>query len=313
MTIDASLDAPWTDLWYASADGLRLHARDYGPRDAAAPPVVCLPGLARSAGDFHELASALATADGGPRRVLALDYRGRGRSDYDPNPRNYDLPVESADILALLAAAGLARAVFVGTSRGGMHVMLLAATHKDVLAGAVLNDIGPVIEMTGLMRIKGYVGQMPTPKTYEEAAALLQGIAGPGFPAFGAADWARLAARSFIERGGALVADHDPALTASLEALAPDKPLPPLWPFFDALKDVPLMLIRGEHSDILSAQTLAAMAERRPDADVLTVAGQGHAPVLWEAEVVGRVVGFVEGIAAEVPRGPEGTIAGVEG
>ncbi|MGH6644460.1 MAG: alpha/beta fold hydrolase, partial [Bradyrhizobium sp.] len=141
-------------------------------------------------------------------------------------------------------------------------------------------------------RIKAYVGQMPAPKTYDEAAATLKAIMAGSFPAFGDADWSRLARRTFVEKNGLLAADHDPALTASLEALSPDKPLPPLWPFFDGLKDVPLLAIRGELSDILSAETLAAMAARRPDMETLTVPGQGHAPMLWEEEVIARIAGF---------------------
>src|ERR687898_1755817 len=147
----------FSDLFVSAFDGLRLYSRDYGPRFARALPVVCLPGLARTSADFHDLALALSQDGKRPRRVLALDYRGRGRSAYDRDWRNYDLKVELADVLGVLAAAGIEEAVFVGTSRGGLIAMALAAARPAAVRGAVLNDIGPVIEGRGLVRIRGYV------------------------------------------------------------------------------------------------------------------------------------------------------------
>ena len=156
--------ADYADLFVSAADGLRLFARDYGPRTGTALAVVCLPGLARTCADFHELALSL-SQDGKPsRRVLALDYRGRGRSEYDRDWRNYDLKVELADVLAVLTAASIEEAMFVGTSRGGLLTMALSAARPALLRGAVLNDIGPVIEGRGLARIRGYVGKLPAPR-----------------------------------------------------------------------------------------------------------------------------------------------------
>src|SRR6185437_6306398 len=163
-----------TDTFITVADGLRLHARCYGPAAAATLPVVCLPGLARTAADFEALAASLASDNARPRRVIALDYRGRGQSDYDRNPDNYALPVELADVLAVVAALEAMPAVYVGTSRGGILTMLLATLRPTAIAGAILNDIGPVIEPKGLMRIKGYVGRLPQPATFEEGAEILR-------------------------------------------------------------------------------------------------------------------------------------------
>src|SRR5919204_7018395 len=192
--------APATSLFVTAQDGLRLHVRDYGARLARALPVVCLPGLARTAADFESLAPALSTA--GQRRVLVLDYRGRGKSDYDPNPANYNLHVELADLLAVLAALGIARATFIGTSRGGILSMLLAVARPTAIAGCVLNDIGPVIELEGLMRIKGYVGKLPAPASFGEAADKLRRRFGNHFPKWDDADWRAFAHRTFKEDGG---------------------------------------------------------------------------------------------------------------
>src|SRR5262249_27182592 len=179
----------FTDLFVSAPDGLRLHVRSYGPRVTPLLPVVCLPGLARTAADFHPLASALAADPAEPRRVLALDYRGRGASEYDRNAQNYALPVELADLSAVLTALNIAPAVFVGTSRGGLIAMMLAAARPTAIAGVVLNDIGPVIEPKGLMRIKSYVGKLPTPRSYEEGADILRRLFAAQFPKFETADW----------------------------------------------------------------------------------------------------------------------------
>jgi pimeloyl-ACP methyl ester carboxylesterase len=287
-------DLPYASLRFTASDGLALHARDYRPAACGnALPVICLPGLARTAADFHELACALASDPVRPRRVVALDYRGRGQSDRDPNPGNYDVAVESADIQTLIAEAGIARAAFVGTSRGGIHVMSLAAQRPEVLAAAILNDIGPVIELAGLMRVRSYVGRGQDPATMKEAAQRLRDLAGAGFTSFGEEEWLRFAERTYVADDGALRLAYDPALAAALAGLGDDTPLPELWHLFDALKDVPLMAIRGANSDILSRNTFAAMKARRPDLVALEIPGQGHAPPLWEPEIIADIAGFV--------------------
>src|SRR5215471_5386643 len=171
-----------TSVFVTAQDGLKLHVRSHGSRISAALPVVCLPGLARSTADFEPLASVLASDPKAPRRVIALDSRGRGRSEYDRNPENYSLPVELGDLIAVLTALGIARAVFVGTSRGGILTMLLAAARPTAIAGCVINDIGPVIEPKGLMRIKSYVGKLPQPASFHEAADILRRLFAGQFP-----------------------------------------------------------------------------------------------------------------------------------
>jgi len=278
----------------AAPDGRKLHVRDYGPRSAPALPVVCLAGLARSSLDFEPLASALAGDPGEPRRVLAPDMRGRGRSDYDPDPANYNLGTELADVLAVLAALGVDRAVFVGTSRGGILSMLLAATRPEIIAGCVLNDIGPEIDPRGLMRIKSYVGKLPQPSSFADAAQLLRRLFGPQFPRLTDEDWLAYARRTYKDDRGGLVPDYDVRLATILDGVSFEQPLPAMWPQFDALAAAaPLMVIRGANSDLLSEATLAAMRARKPSLVMLEVKDQGHAPLLAEADVIARIAAFV--------------------
>ena len=274
-------------------DGLKLHVRAYGSRAASALPVICLPGLARTGADFHRLASALADDAQGPRHVLALDYRGRGLSGYDHNPDNYSLPVELADILSVLTALEIAKGVFVGTSRGGLLAMLLGSARPAALAGVVLNDIGPVIEPRGLARIKSYVGRLPQPKSFEEAAEFLRQLFSPQFPALSTDDWMELAQRTFRDQGGRIIPDYDPQLAHALRDVDIERPPSALWQQFDALADVPLLIIRGANSDLLSPATFEAMRARRRQCDAVVVPDQGHAPLLTDNETISRIGAFV--------------------
>jgi pimeloyl-ACP methyl ester carboxylesterase len=285
----------------SATDGLRLHVRCYGPRSADALPVVCLPGLARTAADFDTLATALANGSAAPRRVLALDYRGRGLSDYDRDPANYAYPTELADLLAVLAALDAMPAVFVGTSRGGILTMLLATLRPTAIAGAVLNDIGPVIEPKGLMRIKGYVGKLPEPRSFEEGAEILRRLSDAQFPTLTPGDWLTAARRTFKERNGRLVPTYDVKLAQTMEGVDFDRPLPTLWKEFDALAHVPVMVIRGANSDILTAATVEAMQAHHPGLEMLEVPDQGHTPLLVEADVIGRIEDFIARCEQTVP------------
>jgi pimeloyl-ACP methyl ester carboxylesterase len=293
VTKTPTQDAGFSDLFVTAQDGLRLHLRSYGPRLASTLPVVCLPGLTRSAVDFHPLATALATDPAEPRRVLTLDYRGRGQSDYDRDPENYTLPTELSDLLAVLTALEIGRAVFVGTSRGGLLAMLLATVRPAVIAGVLLNDIGPVIEPKGLLRIKSYVGKLPTPRSYEEGGEILRRLFAAQFPKFTSDDWVRFAHRSWKDKDGRLVPDYDVRLATQLAGADFERPLPPLWHQFDALSRVPLMVVRGANSDLLSAETVAAMRARRYDIDLVTVPDQGHTPLLAEPDLIHRIVNFI--------------------
>jgi len=284
----------FTSTFISAPDGLRLHARCCGRRSAPALPLVCLPGLTRTAADFDALAAALANDPNHPRAVIAVDYRGRGESGYDRDPSNYSLQVELNDVLAVGAALDVVPAVFIGTSRGGILAMLLGAIRPTALAGVVLNDIGPLIEPKGLMRIKGYVGKLPQPRNFQEAADLLRRLFDAQFPKLGPDDWLANARRSFKQENGVLVPTYDVKLAKTLDGVDFERPLPPLWREFDALAHIPLMVIRGANSDLLSMSTVEAMRARRAGMEFLEVPDQGHAPLLAETAVIARVREFAE-------------------
>lgn len=264
------------ERYFSAPDGLRLFARDYsGP--AGKTPVVCLHGLTRNSADFEDLAPWLAVR----RRVLVPDVRGRGRSDHDPDPGNYLLPVYVADLRALLAALELDRCIIVGTSMGGLAGMIFGATAPDMLAGLVLNDIGPEIDPAGLTRIAGHVGKTGPLATWDEAAAATRALNEVAFPDLDEAGWHRFARRTWkAGEDGLLRPAHDPKIA---EGLASGDAAPTdLWPLFDTLAGIPLLVVRGATSDILAAGTVRQMCERHPACEAVSVPARGHAPMLDE-------------------------------
>lgn len=290
-------DEGYRSLFISAGDGLRLHARDYGPIGGPLTPVVCLPGLTRNAIDFHDLALAFSQGERA-RRVLSLDYRGRGLSEHDKDWRRYDVKVELDDLLQVLAATNIPKAAFVGSSRGGLITMALGAVRPAAIKAVVLNDIGPVIEPQGLVRIRSYVGKMPKPRDFDEAIAILKTFSDRQFPALDESGWRKMAEGVWRTVNGKLELSYDPALMKGLEGLDFEQPLPALWPLFDALAHAPTLVIRGAHSDLLSGPTLAAMATRHPRCETLTVEGQGHTPLL-DGVVAQRIVAFVDGLDAQ--------------
>jgi pimeloyl-ACP methyl ester carboxylesterase len=289
--LDGAVADTGRSVFVSAPDGLRLHVREYGIRSARSLTAVCLPGLTRTVADFDALAPALAKA--GPRRVLAVDLRGRGQSEYDRNPENYNLLVELGDLVAILTALGVGPAVFIGSSRGGLLSMHLAVAHPTAIAGVVLHDIGPVIEPKGLARLRSYVGRLPQPRSFTEGGDILRHLFHGQFPNLTEAQWLAAAERTWQMRDGALVPTYDVKLSRTLTAVDIESPLPPLWNEFDALKNVPILVIHGERSDILSAATVAAMAVRHPGMETIEVAEQGHVPLLEGDDIIRRVVEFV--------------------
>lgn len=283
---------PWRDIFYESWDDLRLYARHYPAPDERFRSVVCLPGLTRNARDFHTLATYLSTHTEKPRNVYCLDYRGRGRSQYDSNWRNYVPYIEMLDVLDFLTVQGLHRIGIVGTSRGGIIAMMIAALRPTAMGAVVLNDIGPVIETRGLARIVSYVGRMPVPKTWLDAVGIMREINGRGFPEFTDTQWDQMARGVFEEHKGRLVLSYDRKLAKAIGTVDLSRPFPDLWPQFIAMGQVPAFVLRGEHSDVLSEETLEQMFERHPNLRAMTVADQGHVPVLQEQDPVEAISAF---------------------
>lgn len=262
---------------FTTSDGLRLAYTDTG----AGRPLLGLPGLTRDAADFEDLAAVLPP----DTRLIALTSRGRRGSDFDPEWRNYNVAVEGRDAVELLDHLGLDRVTIIGTSRGGLIALLMAALVKDRLAGVLFNDIGPEIAPSGLERIMGYLGIPPKARTYAEVAAALAAVGGREFPDVPPARWEKSARRWFAETPDGIALTYDPKLRdAVLEGSA--APAPDMWPLFDALAGIPVAVLRGANSDLLSAETVARMKARRPDLIAAEVPNRGHVPFLDEPEAL---------------------------
>lgn len=284
----------FSDFFCTAPDGLKLHARVYGETNSGTWPVVCLPGLTRNARDFHKLALYLSRRANHPRKVIAFDYRGRGQSAYDPDIGHYNVGIEAGDILAGLAALDIAEAAFIGTSRGGLIIHVLGALRPAALKAIVLNDIGPVIEANGLAHIRTYLDPAPKPKSRAEAIDAQRSAHGADFPALTEADWERMVSALYRETDQGLMPDFDPRLVETLAGLDPSKPLPDLWPQFEALAAIPLFAIRGANSKLLSVETFEEMAKRHPGMEAILVEGQGHAPFLETGDLPGAIAAFLD-------------------
>jgi pimeloyl-ACP methyl ester carboxylesterase len=280
----------WRSRFLSAPDGLKLHLREAGAPHAAKLPVICLPGLTRNNEDFWKIGERLAAAG---HRVIAMDYRGRGLSDHDPEWKNYDLRVELDDLISILTGLGITRAVFLGTSRGGLLTALMGLAKPALIAGAILNDIGPVIEAQGLARIRGYVGKIPLPRTFEEGAATLKQMFGAHFPDEPQESWLAFARRTWAEDGTALTIRYDRNLMKPLAELDLEKPMGDFWPQFGALAIAPLMVIRGEFSDLLSQATAEEMVRRHGNARLHIAPRQGHAPLLEDEPTITAILDFV--------------------
>ena len=288
MTGEPLIETAWQDRYFESSDGLRLYYRDYAAAEPGRLPVLCLPGLTRNSRDFETVALRLQRT----RRILSPDLRGRGRSQYDPQWRNYHPGTYLGDLARLLADAGVERVVLLGTSLGGILSMLIASTAPRVPAGVILNDIGPEVAAEGLQRIAAYVGRGGPVRNWEEAARQMRATYGVAMPDASDADWHAFARRSYTEVDGVPCLDVDPGIGEAVRA-APAGAAPDLWPVFAALRPVPTLAIRGALSDVLSHATFERMAAEKPDLRRLTVARRGHPPLLDEPECVAAIDAFL--------------------
>ncbi len=283
----------YADRWHRSPDGLRLYARDYaGAAGEARLPVIAIHGLTRNSADFDAIAPLIAQSG---RRVLAVDIRGRGRSDRAPDPMTYQPAVYARDVLALMRQCGIERAVFLGTSMGGLITMALAAVRSKAIAAAIINDVGPEVAKEGLARIAAYTGQPVDTPTWAEAAAYARRTNEVAFPHYTDADWAAFARRVFTEGPeGAPILNYDPDIMVPIKAAGAKALVPSLWPMFGRLaRGRPVLLVRGETSDLLSPAIAAKMKKRAPKMDYVEVPGVGHAPMLDEPEAKAAIFPFL--------------------
>ena len=284
--------------WWTSPDGLRLHARDYaGAEGPAKLPVIAIHGLTRNSRDFENVAPYIAATG---RRVLALDIRGRGLSDRDARPMRYQPPTYAKDVLALMDQQGISRAVFLGTSMGGLITMAIAIFRVKAIAGAILNDVGPEVSPVGLKRIAAYVGQQRAPvEDWAGAAAYARETNEAAFPGRPPEFWDAFARRAFREdAAGRPVLDYDPDINVPIRAAGPKALTPNLWPFFNRLaKRVPTLVVRGQTSDLLAPATLDKMRRKHRGLAVAEIPGVGHAPMLDEPEARAAILEFLGRVA----------------
>ncbi|WP_346895959.1 alpha/beta hydrolase [uncultured Roseibium sp.] len=290
----ASRTFTWT-----SRDGLTLSGREWRPdveEQRRHPTILCLTGLSRNTRDFNDIATFLQMKG---YHVVALDYRGRGESAWDPEWHNYAIPVEGHDIDDAIEVLGLNRFAILGTSRGGLHAMAMAHRYgPDRMVGAILNDVGPHLEMKAIHRIAASLGKKMQYPSFEALAEQMEHMLGPQFSSFSKQDWFKLSHQLASSRGDGCVIDYDPALAHTLIGQDDASPVPDIWHLYEALENIPLLIIHGELSDLLSRETCDKMLATHPDAKLVTVRGQGHAPVLWDDETQQEIVSFLGRLSA---------------
>ena len=283
------------DYYYHSTDGLRLYARIYPARAAGGLPVLCLPGLTRNGRDFAALAEHMSER----HEVIAADLRGRGLSAWDPDPSHYHLSHYVEDAWSLLDSRGTLRVVVVGTSLGALMGMVLA-TRPDRIAGVILNDAGPELDLVGLLRIGSYAGKLPPVRSWAEAAAQARTIHDKAVPGLTDVQWMEYARRNYRENAaGVPVPDMDPQIASGFKQ-PPTGPLQ-MWPLWAQITGVPMLVIRGGVSDLLSAATVERMRREKPDLEHLTVPNRGHTPLLDEPECLAAIDGFLARYGKDSP------------
>ncbi len=268
---------------YQSHDGLKLYYRDYNPESSHEPPLLCLHGLTRNSKDFDRFAAHFASGQDIKRRVISLDIRGRGKSEYDPDYKNYQIPTYVQDVLAFLAHEKIPRVTAVGTSMGGLISMAIGAMNSDIFNGIILNDIGPEIDPKGIERISGFVGNGTILQDWQQAISGMKALNGGLFPDYSDEEWETFTRNTFREqKDGTIVADYDQAIGKALKE-SPENAIPiDSWSIFAAMSHIPVLTLRGENSDILSSDTLLKMARNHPAFTALTVPNRAHAPDLFE-------------------------------
>ncbi len=284
-----AIPGTYRDHWYTSTDGLRLYARDYpGPSDNKLLPVLCMHGLTRSSTDFTWIAGHLAAS----RRVISVDQRGRGRSAYDPVVANYTPVTYVNDMFTLLDGLEISECLVIGTSMGGLMSMLMANMQPGRFRAIVLNDIGPDLDPAGLDRIKNYVGRSREIRSWDDAVAQTREINEVAFPRYTDAEWLRFTRGLYREVDGVPVLAYDPAIAQPMLEEDSNAVPPDLWPLFEAMATIPMLLVRGAISDLLAMDCVEKMETISPGLEVVQVPDRGHAPMLDEPVAVDAIERF---------------------
>lgn len=288
-------NAVFSEFHWTTNEGLKLYGRDYVPAvDNGSLPVIAIHGLTRNSADFQGIAGILQSKG---YRVLAVDVRGRGKSERAKDPMTYIPPVYARDIAELLDAKGFDKAIFLGTSMGGLITMCLAATRPQAIAATILNDVGPEVAPEGLARIAAYTGKPVTVKNWDDAAEYARLINETAFPHYDASDWAQFARRIFVENAeGVPVLAYDPDISAPIRAGGSAALVPDLWPLYAELAKRPTLIVRGSTSDLLSPSIAARMLAQGEMASMIEVPDIGHAPMLDEPEAVEPILDFLSGL-----------------
>lgn len=281
----------YSDVYYDSHDlRVRLYARDYSGHGM---PVICMHGLSRNSTDFEVIAPRLAEC----YRVITVDQRGRGKSGWDTEPANYSPALYVQDMFKLMGELGIARAALIGTSMGGIMAMIMAMIAPQAMIGMVINDVGPEIDVKGLERIKSYVGKSPPITSWADAAARAKQTNAVAFPDYSDDDWLAFARRTYHERDGIPVSSYDPGISGAFDPDGPVVAPPDMWGIWETLKEIPVLGVRGELSDLLSEATFGRMLETHPGMRAVTVANRGHAPMLDEPEAISAIEAFLADLA----------------
>lgn len=280
----------YEDRYMTVRDGLRLHYRDYAGA-ADKPPILCLHGLTRNSRDWTEFAERYSPGF----RVLALEFRGRGGSDYDPVPQRYNPLTYAGDVIELLDQLALDQAIFAGTSLGGLVTLTMAAMAPQRIFATIMNDVGPDVDVEGVNRILTYVGNDRRFGSWDEAADAIAANYGASFERYAHDDWVKMAKRNCREENGEVRFDYDMAIAEPFKTTGPT-PNVDLWPFFRVLAEKPLLVVRGAKSDLLTEATARRMQQVAPDMKLVLVPGVGHAPELNEPEAVGAIDEFLKNL-----------------
>lgn len=283
----------WEDIYFTGYDGIRLYARHYHG-DRRKRPIICLGDITQNSRTFEPLAQALSSDKLGNRPVFTLDYRGRGFSENDPNWKNYTALIEMADVVNFMSLKRLHRPTILGSGWGGVLTMMLGTLHRTMIGPVILNDTGPKLETTGLIRLHAFIGRLPLPTSWRKAAELLRDLYGNSFTDLTQDDWMRLAYQNFNEKDGKPAPAYDPALQKALMMLNVTKGAPIMWEQFLSLSHVPVLAIRGENTEVLSKETFDEMFNRHPNCQMFTVANEGHTPLLDDDLSIERIRLFLE-------------------